>query len=313
MASLKPLYDSQSKKDYDPIEVDNDGTWFLFGLEADRSSKEVPTEVSIDFGTCYCYANESIKLLVTMCGTIWSTDCNHFVMSKGSDDKWKDDPKKIEERDKKGEDFLKNKGRSIVYVAGHEGLEALVTHFAGKWINAKGLIKSKDAGKVQGALIAMASDDWDESSTRDIFTAEVYELSGFDDVPANRRGKRLLPTLCDSETGETLTIEEMEETNILGMPLVLSVATLPTVKFTKGYQRKSAAQIYQENLALVLEKGGVSDFDSLIQLALDNPKRVQMIYATLGQPYALSNDEYQASIKAEINRVTESTTESEEE
>lgn len=299
MVSLKPLYDNQKKVEYEPIDINNDGSWYLFQLYYDRQAKEIPTELSIDFGTCYCYANGDVKLLVTMCSTIWSTECSHFLMSEGSDGKWKNDPEKKKACDAKGEVFLENKGRSIIYVAGHEGLEALVTHFSGKWIYSKGLIKSKDPAQVQAALMAMASDDWDESQTKNIFTGEVYELTDYSSVPVNRRKKRLLPTLCDDETGEIIPDSELKENNILALPLVLKHGNLPTVKFSKGSRAKTPAQKYDDNLAVILEKSGCDSFEALIKASLDNPHRIRMHYAMLGIPYALSADEYESSIKAE--------------
>ncbi len=307
MTTLKPLYNSQAKKSYDPVDVEGDGTWILYGMNTDIGTKQVPNEIDISFGVCYCHATNDQSVLFTLCNKAWTGLTNHFLKKKNDSGNWVEDADKVKAFEEVKLISSKNKGRSVIYAAGHEGLEAIIKHYNGKWIKLDGQLLTKDATKVTTLLVGIDSGNIDEDLASEVTNGDIALLPTYSDVPrAGLKGKPL-PVLIDPDTKEVVTKDDMKESDVLGIPLALEKINLPVVRFTQGNRGKSSKDKYNENLAVILEVTGCADMDALVQKALDDPMRIRLAYATLGSGYALSEAEFEAAVKSEVNLIVEKT------
>ena len=313
MPSLKPLYNSQEKKPYAPMEVEGDGSWVLYSLFTDFGTNEVPTELDVSFGVCYCVSDSDHSVIYTLCNKAWTTLCNHWLKKKDANGKNVDDPEKAKLYNEVKELASKNFGRSIIYVNGHEGLETIVKHYNRKWVKLDGSLLTKDSSKVLQLLVGIDSGEIDEDLASEVTNGDIQPLLTYTDVPrAGLKGKPL-PALVHPEVEGIMTKEDLSELDELGEPLAVTKLTLPVVRYGGGSRGKSPQEKFQENLKVILEFLKLKSYDELIEMSINHPLRVRTAFAILGSGYSLSPEEFELSKSSEVVYLVEQTEEETEE
>ncbi len=287
------------------MEVEGDGSWVLYGLNKPIGADGIPDEIDISFGVCYCHHTEDQSVIFTLCNKAWTSLSDHFLKKKDSSGKWVDDPEKAKTYEEVKELTKENKGRSIIYAAGHAGLETIIKHYSGKWVILDGMLLTKDTTKVSTLLVGIDSDSVDEELVPQVTTGNIQPLQEYSDVPKAGLMGKPLPVLVHPETKEVLQKETLKEENILGIPLAVDKLSLPVVRYSGGNRGKSAQEKYDENLAVILNATNCKDYTELRRLSIEDPMTVRLAFATMGSGYALSPGEFEAALKSEVNVITQ--------
>lgn len=297
MSLLKLVYNPESKnamKSRDPFTVEGDGDYILCTFNTDRTSKQIPEKIDLPLGWVYCHYTNNNALMIGLLPTAWKTLFNHFT-KKEVNGKWVDDLDKLKVVDELGEVFEENKGRMIIYCDPHPGVAEFVKFYHGQWVNVQTSVLTKDTDKIIRALKAYETEDEDDEIFAECFMGEDWECDTSYTIIPCKRGRRSVPLLVHPETREPLTRQE-EKDGVKAVPLISLIGDLPVVR-GGGKKRKTVGERYSENLAVILQETGCKDFDSVLELAFNDPVRLQLHYANIGITLSLTQELNEQSIK----------------
>ena len=276
--------DSDTKK-YLPIEVEGGEPIVLYSLNTDRTTKQIPDEVTLSYNHAYCHIANGNHWLLVKNSDVWKSQTNHFFMEQ-VDGKWKETDKKLAEKKVYEDAVSKGKGASAICLDGHPACEALIKHYHDQWISLDISIVSKDSEAMTTLLSSLDEGDPSEDAFAKVLSGNSKEMPIVHATPNDFRTnalKKPFPHVAYEEDSFT--------------PLVVVQSLLPSL--SKPRQSKSESQKAEEMLKAVTSYLKIEGYDALVEMAVERPVSVMVAFALHRSSLPLTMD----VLKAEANAI----------